>query len=104
MGGGGRGEKDADAFWPPNLSQLLHIFRKKDGHFPKDSPMVRARLKKITENEANLLGTDRNKNKWYAETTKDGKQVWASVRNGRIQNGGINNPPKTKWPALEDKK
>ena len=31
---------------------------------------------------------------WYVKVMRDGKQIWATVRDNVIQNGGINNSPK----------
>lgn len=32
---------------------------------------------------------------WYFQMQSDGSQVWVTTRDGTIQNGGVNNPPKT---------
>lgn len=45
------------------------------------------------------MGTDSYGTQWYSQTRADGSQVWVRVRNNTIQNGGINNPPKTWNPS-----
>ncbi|HBH46044.1 MAG TPA: hypothetical protein DDX47_01610 [Candidatus Jacksonbacteria bacterium] len=41
------------------------------------------------------IWTDKNGNQWYAQTTKNGEQVWVEVYEGQIRNGGLNTAPKT---------
>ncbi len=72
-----------------------HIFRNSDGHFLNDTPENRSLLEHAANDKQNCLGTDMHGNEWYAETLNDGKQIWATVRNNEIRNGGINNTPKT---------
>ena len=73
---------------PSNNSQLKHILRPEDGHLV-DNSTNRKKLEKLTEDERNYLGTDAQGKKWYSKQTKQG-QLWASVYNGVISNGGIN--------------
>ena len=40
------------------------------------------------------MGMDKYGNEWYSQIQSDGSQVWVNTRNGTIQNGGVNNPPK----------
>ena len=45
------------------------------------------------KNEENFIGNSKNKYtelEWYAKTLDNGKQLWASVRNGKVENCGIN--------------
>ena len=79
---------------PKNDAQIKHIFRKKTGHIT-DTPTNRELLENVANKKENYMGTDKYGNEWYSEMQSDGSQVWVTARNGRIQNGGINNPPKT---------
>ncbi len=78
---------------PKNDSQLKHIFRKKQGHID-DTPSNRTLLERVANSKENFVGTDSMGTQWFSKNQPDGSQVWVSVRNGTIQNGGINNPPK----------
>ena len=73
---------------PSNDAQLKHILRPADGHLA-DSSANRKRLEKLTEDEKNYLGTDAQGKKWYAKQTAKG-QLWASVYNDVISDGGLN--------------
>ncbi|CAM2157418.1 filamentous hemagglutinin [Paraburkholderia tropica] len=83
---------------PTNSSQLSHIFRDDVGHLT-DTPENQQTLVNMVNNPQNLLGSDAYGNQWYAQTLPDGTQLWGSVRNGVIQNGGLNATPKTYNPA-----
>lgn len=83
---------------PTNASQLSHIFRDDVGHLA-DTPQNQQTLSNMVNNPQNLLGPDSYGNQWYAQTLPDGTQLWGSVRNGVIQNGGLNATPKTYNPA-----
>lgn len=78
---------------PDNPSQLGHIFRNDVGHLP-DTPANRQLLVNTTNNPSNFAGKDRFGNDVYISTQSDGSQIWGYTRNGTIQNGGVNNPPK----------
>jgi filamentous hemagglutinin len=73
--------------------RTLHIFRDAEGHFREDSPVNRRALLEVASRPANLLGTDRFGNSWFAETRADGTQVWAQVRENTIVNGGLKSHP-----------
>ncbi|WP_413697266.1 hemagglutinin repeat-containing protein, partial [Pseudomonas sp. Pseusp11] len=83
---------------PTDSSQLSHIFRDDVGHLA-DTLENQQTLVKLTNNPANSLGTDRFGNQWFAQTQADGTQLWGSVRNGVIQNGGLNTTPRGFNPA-----
>jgi hypothetical protein len=70
-----------------------HIFRNKRGHFA-DTANNRQLLIEVVSNKENFLGIDQFGNEWYGKILSDGKQVWASVRNNIIRNGGLNEYPK----------
>ncbi|MBO9458095.1 hypothetical protein [Labrenzia sp. R5_0] len=78
---------------PDNPSQLGHVFGDRPGHLP-DTPQNRQLLVDTSNNPSNLHGTDRFGNEVHTITQADGSQVWVYTRNGVIQNGGVNNPPK----------
>ena len=75
-------------------SRAEHTFRDAEGHFA-DTPANRTLLIDTAGNSSNLLGTDKWGNDWYAKTQPDGTQVWASVREGKITNGGLNVTPRS---------
>lgn len=66
---------------------------KKTGHIP-DTPANRKLLEDVASNNENYMCMDKYGNAWYSQMQSDGSQVWVNTRNGIIQNGGINNPPK----------
>jgi hypothetical protein len=70
-------------------SRAAHIFRDAEGHFCEGNAVNRQRLISTASRRANLLGTDRFGNAWYAQNTAEG-QVWAQVRGDKIVNGGLN--------------
>jgi hypothetical protein len=83
---------DNKAKFPENDSQTKHIFRDAEGH-----------LSDTTANRQLLTDTVKSKNfshskgsgvDVYKKLLSDGRQVWVEIRNGVIQNGGINNVPK----------
>ncbi len=91
----GGGVASNGARFPKNDSQIKHIFRKKDNHF-QDTPENRALLKQLANDESKYIGTDENGNRWYAQVNPDGSQLWVTVRNDIIQNGGLN-PTQHTW-------
>ena len=78
-------------YWPSDDSQKKHIFREADGHLPNDTPENRALLESaISPN--NLEGTNEHGVSTYRLRQADGTEVWVQVRDGKIQNGGVNGP------------
>ena len=76
---------------PKNESQLKHIFRNSNGHL-SDSSENRSLMTSLSSDKSSFLGKDKNGVEWYAKTLGT-KQIWVSVKNGIIQNGGINEVP-----------
>ncbi|WP_354688227.1 hypothetical protein [Cupriavidus plantarum] len=97
-GNGEEGRNTTNNSLPSNSSQVAHIFREDTGHLP-NTPENQQTLLSLVNNPANLLGTDRFGNQWFAQLLPDGSQLWGSVRNGVVQNGGLNATPNIFNPA-----
>ena len=67
------------------------MFADRAGHVI-DTPANRAMIQGITRGTQNLLGVNNVGNQVFAQILPDGSQIWAYVRNGVIQNGGLNLP------------
>ncbi len=91
----GGGAASNGARLPSNDSQIKHIFRKKENHFP-DTKENRSRLEHLANDESKYIGTDAKGVRWYVQNLPDGSQLWAAVREGIIQNGGLN-PMRRSW-------
>ncbi|WP_460059488.1 hypothetical protein, partial [Pseudolactococcus yaeyamensis] len=79
--------------WPVNDSQLEHIFRKAEGHFDADTPTNRKLIEEAINDKyyAGLKPADLSgKTKEYLRDMPDGSQVWVQVRDGKIQDAGLN--------------
>lgn len=74
---------------PENKSQIMHIFRDDEGHFI-DNDINRNLLINLTNDDNSFLGIDENGINWYAKNLSDGRQLWVTVKDNIIQNGGIN--------------
>ena len=79
--------------FPPNDSQIKHIFRPKEGHL-SDTPENRKLIETTANDPANYKGKDKYGNEWYSRTESDGSQVWVITRDERIQNAGKNSTPR----------
>ena len=79
-----------NARFPVDSSQIKHIFGNRKGHIA-DTPANRTLLTD-TANPANFKGLDMYGNRVYTKTLSNGSQSWVTVRNGIIQNGGVNLP------------
>lgn len=77
---------------PANSSQLSHMFGDREGHLP-DTAENRALIEGLANDPGCYIGTDQRGNEWYARNNPDGSQIWASVRNGVVQNCGENSVP-----------
>jgi hypothetical protein len=102
MGGRGAFSHVQSNVFPSHDSQLKHIFRKGEGHV-SDSILNRELIVATANDSKNYIGSKANGNRWYAKDIGDNRQVWAEVRQGVIQNAGINVPPRTDWTFLEVK-
>ena len=78
-----------------DTDDLEHLFRNKDGHLGENTPENRRLLFELISDTENFLVKDMHGNEWYAKILSDGRQLWASVRNNIIRNGGINQTPRT---------
>lgn len=85
-------EQSKEIILPKNVGQLEHMFREKEGHLPNTKENQAIILKMVNTKE-NYIGTSKNEYaelEWYAQILDNGNQLWASVRNGRVENCGIN--------------
>jgi len=72
--------------------QLGHIFRNEAGHLAEDT-LTNRNLLLGTVSGKNFVKADSFGNQWYARLLDDGTEAWVQVRNGIIQNGGVNLEP-----------
>lgn len=79
--------------FPDNDAQLKHIFRKARGHL-EDTPENRKLLQDLANDARYHAGKYTHGNDWHFKTLEDGSQIWTSSRDGIIQEGGLNNPPR----------
>ena len=84
---------------PSNPSQLAHIFRDGAGHLT-NTAANREIISNLVNNVKNAQGADKYGNIVYSITSPDGSQLWAYVRNGVVQNAGMNIPPRTYIPNV----
>ena len=80
------------ARFPRKRAQLMHIFRKAEGHFEKDTPYHRRLILSAIRPEY-YQGTNSFGTKCYFKTIKTRKgnrQIWAKVNFGIVSDGGIN--------------
>jgi hypothetical protein len=59
-----------------------------------DTPENRARLEQMVKDPANRISNRGNGVERYAQIQKDGTELWADVRYGVFQNGGLNMVPR----------
>ena len=72
--------------------QLQHIFRDTSGHLANDTPGNR-QLLLDTVARYNLMEIDQHGNQIFARMLDDGTEIWVQIRDGIIQNGGLNQTP-----------
>ncbi len=107
VGSGAAAQQAAKFDW----NKAKHVFRKAEGHLSGLSQSSMQRCAKMFEgvgsNPANyrpdavaakIIPPDAAAAgvKAFTQTMRSGKQVWVTVRNGLIQNAGVNLPGKTK--------
>ena len=79
---------------PNKLSQINHIYRKKEGHLLFSENNIRL-LSNLINNDKNIiLINSKNGNTWYAKIDDDGSQIWGKVYNNKLSNGGLNTIPR----------
>jgi hypothetical protein len=106
MGGGGIGSGNTGSSplkpkWPNDNSQIKHIFSSRKGHI-SDTPDNRKLLESIAVNKEFLVGMkQKGGSELFVKTLENGKQAWVEVRRGLIQDGGVNDIPRSFWPGLE---
>ncbi len=76
-----------------NINDIKHIFRESPGHIQKDTPENRQIINDLVNDPKNYAGPDRHNNQWYGRINANGKQIWASVRDNKVKNAGINDIP-----------
>ena len=59
-----------------------------------DTPENRKLLQDLANDARYHAGKDTHGNDWHFKTLEDGSQIWTSSRDGIIQEGGLNNPPR----------
>jgi RHS repeat-associated protein len=69
-----------------------HIFREASGHLAEDTPENRSLIERVVQPD-NYVRTGRGGEDLYRETLPDGRQAWAKVFDGAINNGGVNEAP-----------
>lgn len=88
------------ARFPRKKAQLMHIFRKAEGHFEKDTPYHRRLILSAIRPEY-YQGTNSFGTKAYARIIKSGKnkgkQVWTYEYNKIISDGSVNKIPRSSF-------
>ena len=82
---------------PPNRAQLEHIFGDREGHVPETEENKKMMLETANDKN-NFCGSDKYGNSWFIKSKDDGSQIWVRVRNGIINECGVNKIPKP-WDA-----
>lgn len=98
MGAGNSGlynnTKGSKVSLPTKPAQVKHIFGNRPGHLP-DTPANRKLLTDTANTPKYYKGTDKYGNRWHIQTDDKGRQVWTRSQNGKINEGGRNNIPRT---------
>lgn len=80
---------------PDTISQINHIFRDDDGHLEFSEKNVKLLSNLINNNKYEVSSTDKYGKIWYYKNNSDGTQLWGSVYNNKLSNGGVNQKPRT---------
>jgi hypothetical protein len=83
----GSGDSPSIQF-PTQSSQLGHIFSDRSGHLVDTAENRELLIETVVQEY--FIKTDQYGVDWYSRLLDNGMEVWISVRNGIIQNGGIN--------------
>lgn len=78
--------------WDDPVGQLEHMFKEKEGHLP-NTKENQAIILKMVNNKENYIGNSKIKYtelERYTQILDNGNQLWANVRNRRVENCGIN--------------
>ena len=81
-----------EAQLPTDPNRLHHIFRPRPSGTLADTPANRELLTKVASDPDTHVGTDIHGNRWHYNFDRKGNQIWVTVKNGVIQNGGLNIP------------
>ncbi len=77
-------------------NNIKHIFRDAEGHL-QDTIGNRQAILDLANDPKNYYSSpDAHGNLWCARILEDGTQIWASIRDGKIRNAGLNKTP-IKW-------
>jgi len=82
--------------FPDQEAQLKHNWRKGKGHVEK-TPENKKLIYDVANDPEYYLGPDDRGHHWYGKILKNGKQVWAKVRNNEIVAWGVNKPGNIKY-------
>jgi len=90
--GGSGGKNSSTNKLPEGRAQIMHIFRKKEGHLV-NTKKNRDKILAVANTKKYYLGTDAGGKQWYVKLNKNGSQTWASCLNRVIVNCGYNRSP-----------
>lgn len=79
---------------PEKESQTAHIFRGGEGHYSWSKKNALTLSNLINDDNNLVLENDKYGNSWYARIDSNGKQIWGSVHNNVLSEGGINDIPR----------
>jgi len=79
--------------------KIPHILRDAEGHLPYTLANKQLLLDVASEGKNYFAKPDQFGNIWCEKILSDGKQLWVSLRNGQIRNGGLNLIP-IKWNPI----
>ncbi|MCW5736952.1 MAG: hypothetical protein KIS73_22695 [Enhydrobacter sp.] len=83
--------------FPERKAQRAHILREEEGHLP-DTPENEGLLLDLANDREARRIIDQFGVAWMERMLPDGRQLWVSVRDGIVQDGGINQVPRALHP------